>query len=330
MKAQAPGKLILSGEHSVIYGAPALATAVSQSVTVSFTETAQDSLRIKASSASSNVIPLPELPTLIATLNDRYEHFLRGDCAIGQLLNSPSDLLFYTLAHAGIKCSGDILINSSIPIGAGMGSSAAVIAALWVLAKKVMAEPCTKQQVFEQVRFCERLQHGRGSAIDAAAVTFGGCVRVQREKVAQMPITLDEHWYIWNSGTPFNTTGETVAAVRAEFAQSEIWAQFSTVTEALESALLSDNRTDILQLIKANQNLLEQIGVVPAKVSNLIHQIEQCGGAAKICGAGALRGDAGGQVLIYLPNGNPESLESLGLNAIPLLQQEEGATFVTD
>ncbi len=51
------------------------------------------------------------------------------------------------------------------------------------------------------------------------------------------------------------------------------------------------------QAVRAHQSLLNQIGVVPAKVQAFIEEIEHSGGAAKICGAGAVGWDAAGMVI---------------------------------
>ena len=54
---------------------------------------------------------------------------------------------------------------------------------------------------------------------------------------------------------------------------------------------------DPVELIRANHRLLTRIGVVPAALIRFAEQIEQLGGAAKVCGAGAVSGDAGGLIV---------------------------------
>jgi len=331
MKAIAPGKLVLSGEHSVVYGAPAIAVAVTSLVTATFSKSVSTELAIHSESLGEFSRNLATFKFFYEQLDERFGRFLQGQLAVSNVLSSPSDLLFYTLAQSNFAQSGKISIHSSIPTGAGMGSSAAVIAALLKLSEACDGDALSSRDFFKRVRYCERLQHGRGSAIDAAATTFGGMVKVQNDQVTLLPKNLDEHWYIWHSGSPSSTTGETVAEVREKFEFSSIWQNFEQVTVALEKALFSDNAEMIAELIQENQCLLEQIGVVPKTIANVIAKIVSMGASAKICGAGSSSGNAGGQVLIYAPLGNAiEIAQRLDINLQPLTISYQGAHIESD
>ncbi|MCP4596953.1 mevalonate kinase [Neptuniibacter sp.] len=336
MKAKAPGKLILSGEHSVVYGAPAIAVAVEQSVTAAFTPHDTNSLTIHSYGLGIFKLKTSELQSLVELLDQRFQRFISDQISISELLDSPGDLLFYTLAQSGFKSSGQIDIKSDIPTGSGMGSSAAVIAALSKLAESSARESSASfnsdlDNLFTRVRYCERLQHGRGSAIDAAAVTYGGVIKVVGGHVSSLPINLDQNWYTWSSGTPDSTTGETVAAVRQKHASSDIWDKFKVVTETFEKALKDKKPSRILEQIRCNSQLLEQIGVVPKPVEKVIREIERLGGAAKICGAGSIQGESGGQVLVYLPDLNVNDISrSLQICLEPLKPSYHGACLEKD
>ncbi|WP_286237422.1 mevalonate kinase family protein [Neptuniibacter halophilus] len=327
MKAKAPGKMILSGEHSVVYGAPAIAVAVDQSVTARFTPSTGSTLELRSSLGEYSQ-PLTELESLSDQLDSRYDAFLQHRLGIREVLQHPLELISYTLAQAGFSSAGVIDINSTIPAGAGMGSSAALIAALLKLAQGNHEEDSDPERFFRTVRYCERLQHGRGSAIDAAAVTYGGLIRVCADEVTPLPYTLGRDWYIWNSGSPQSSTGETVAAVRAEFEGAPVWSAFSAVTEALQQALQNADQSALPDLIRSNQLLLEQIGVVPEPVAETIRQVVALGGAGKVCGAGSLGGKAAGQVLFYLPGMDVQSISQwLRIDLQPLRQVNQGACF---
>jgi mevalonate kinase len=81
-------------------------------------------------------------------------------------------------------------------------------------------------------------------------------------------------------------------------------------------------------LIRENHRLLVQIGVVPEKVQRFISAVEARGGAAKICGAGAISGNAGGTLLL-LAEELPQGLcEQYGYAADPVRGDPLGTRMV--
>ena len=314
--ARAPGKLILSGEHSVVYGAPALVMAVAKYTTVRFTPLHETGVlkTVFQGLSQGAAYPLSSLNRLKDKLDRRFEQFASGKRPVQNILHRPDDLVIYTLAtllrqlpmpgrSGRLPVPGRLSTESELPLGAGMGSSAAAIAATLVLYEHLGNHPLTLEQRFEHIRFCERLQHGKGSAIDAAAVTWGGIQYLQDGTPATQDIILDSHWYVLQHGIPQTSTGEAVAHVRARHASDHaLWQQFADCTESLRETLRRQgNPRDIL---RENHRLLKHIGVVPQSAAQLIERIEQSGGAAKISGAGASAGEYGGMVLIWHPDEN--------------------------
>lgn len=314
--ARAPGKLILSGEHSVIYGAPALVMAIAKYTTVRFTplhETGVLKTFFQGLSQGA-AYPLASLNRLKNKLDRRFEQFARGERPVQNILHRPDDLIIYTLATLmrqfpmpgrsntrRLPIPGRLGTESELPLGAGMGSSAAAIAATLVLYEHLTGHPLTHEERFERIRFCERLQHGKGSALDAAAVTWGGIQYLQNSQPAAQDITLDNHWYAHLHGIPQTSTGETVSAVRARHGTDHsLWQQFAACTEKLRHTLHTQN--DPRAALCENHRLLKHIGVVPHEAAQLIERIEESGGAAKISGAGASAGENGGMILIWHPD----------------------------
>jgi mevalonate kinase len=326
VKAKAPGKLILSGEHSVVYGAPALAVALEQSIHLKFTSNSTDLITITTDN-SRYTYKIDNLQRLKVNLDSNYQQFIDGQLNISEVLESPENLLFYTLAYCGFSQAGNIDLSSSIPIGAGMGSSAACITAMINLCEKISNSPASSVTAFAQkVRFCERLQHGRGSLIDAATISLGGIVQVYNDQAKPLDINLGSNWYIWNSGTPRSSTGEVVEFVGKNHGKSAIWTQFAEVTDKLKTTLKDNQLEQIKTLVMQNHQLLCQIGVVPETIQMLINKIESLGGCAKVCGAGSIDGNTAGQVLLYLPNLDVDKIaQKLMLDLQPLKQTNQGA-----
>ncbi|BBB30612.1 mevalonate kinase [Neptunomonas japonica] len=317
MRACAPGKIILSGEHSVVYGAQAVAVAIQKHTTVSFKPlTESNTINTLFAGISSGVhYPLHALGSLKEKLDSRFESFAQGLLPIQNILTKPDDLLMYTLSslvhhlpvpgrastQSYLPLPGRLSSTTELPLGSGMGSSASAIAATLVLFERLLEKPLGIDQRFEMVRFCERLQHGRGSAIDAAAVTYGGMNHIHHGNVNRLDASLGDGWYWIFTGKPQVSTGECVQYVRSRFEDdNQLWNDFSQVTSTLIKHLAEPPR--VIDCVKENHRLLCQIGVVPDSAKALVERIEASGGAAKISGAGAHKGVAGGLVLAFLPS----------------------------
>lgn len=325
-RAHAPGKLILSGEHAVLYGAPALAMAVALYTEVSFTpQSPGEGLKTAFSKVSGGVdYPLRLLSQFKTTLDARFDQFARGELDVKDILTRPDDLAVYTLASmlkeapAGeatelpglgalnrLPAPGKLSSRSDLPIGAGMGSSAAVVAATTVLFETLLGRPKGLKARAERVRFCERLQHGHAGPIDAATVVRGGLVCARNGEIDRLDLAPDhalldgQGWYWVLHGLPESDTGECVAAVRAGHGtDTALWDAFASCTEALLAALSDGADPD--PAITENARLLERIGVVPAAAQALTRHFEAAGGVAKTCGAGSIRGEGGGMMLVHM------------------------------
>ena len=326
MHAIAPGKVIISGEHSAVYGAPALAVATRRYIHAHFKPASTAELQLAGDLLDARY-SLDSLHQLADLLDQRFNRFLQGELSVSSLLDSPDQLIAYVLSHQSLSLTGELSITSELPTGAGMGSSAAAIAATLLLVEQLSDISLTDEQRFETVRHCERLQHGRGSAIDAAAVIFGGLVRVQAGKAEAAVQTLGEGWFQLNSGIPVVSTGECVQQVRKQFADSDIWDQFAQVTDQLQLALNADTQK-LHGLVRQNHRLLLQIGVVPDRVARFINQAEQLDISVKVSGAGAIAGDNAGQLLAYAPDAEPalrQLCTDFNYSCDPLLEDSDGA-----
>ena len=309
--AVAPGKVILTGEHAVVHGGAALAIAIDRHIHALFVEDNTQQLRWKDPlTGKQQSLTREEMKHCVDLLSQRYLEWQENKRPIQRVLEKPSDLLVYTLANAlGDHAfpGGDLKWRSNLPIGAGMGSSAAFIAVVLQLFSESALD---SKSLLHRVHFCERLQHGKGSLIDASSVTLGGLVRVQQGEVTpvnlcahQAAINQQSYWIF--TGTPEASTGECVDQVRRDFSSSSIWQAFAQV----ESQWLEASESERSEFMRENHRLLCQLGVVPTKVQELIAEIEKLGGAAKISGAGSIRGDAAGLIIAWLPFGTPDQLK---------------------
>ena len=305
MKVSAPGKLILSGEHAVVYGKPALAFAIDAYATTTLVleESAEFKLTL-ADLGESHRFHYEELLQLAQSIQNKYIRFQQGEINIRDVLSQPHRLAIFALAmslkNIGIKAySGmHIDVSSSLPIGAGAGSSAAIIISLMYAIPQFFKKSLNQNQIFQMALNAENMQHGVSSGLDINISLHGGCFYYKKGHMAmRQPPMLP--MYRVETGKPDTTTGECIAAAARYFANSSLATDFEAVTDSLDKLLLSSYTVnDVKKLIRINHELLVMIGVVPVKIQQFVKEIEAINSAAKICGAGAICGDQAGTVLV--------------------------------
>jgi mevalonate kinase len=150
--ASAPGKIILFGEHAVVYGRPALAVPVTQ-VHVDVEISDNDSAGIWLSA--------PDVD-LHAELN-----MLPSDHPIASVIHN----LFF-LSRVSPFPNLEIKISSTIPVASGLGSGAAVTVALTRALSSHINYSMTDEQVSAFAFEIEKLYHGTPSGIDNTVVTY--------------------------------------------------------------------------------------------------------------------------------------------------------------
>ena len=236
-------------------------------------------------------------------------------------------------------------VTSELPIGAGFGSSAAVVTAVLAayLCHRGVEVP---NEVLElHALEVERRLHGLPSGIDTAAVLRGGIQWAAWDETGlrmtplRCPMPLLSRLQLVSTGPPEGSTGEVVAAVRARRDRDpsgtdalldrmeSIARAFRGLLEGSESEPLSK----AAELIRHYQANLEELGVVPEPVRKLVRRIEAAGGAAKISGAGSLGGRGAGLLIVLSPSPKPSmaSWEAGGvLQGLPLIDASIGSRGV--
>lgn len=267
--ALSPGKLILSGEHSVVVGQPALAVAIEPYCSVSACQSQQNRVDYSA-----------QLP-----------HSLHSGAK--KLLD---DLIHQLSSRFDQHISVHITIDSALPIGCGLGSSAALISACLLVICQEIGEYLDKNELFQLAQALEHNVHQRSSGLDVRVVQQGGGCYFQHGKADRIELP-ELALYLVDTGTPLSTTGDCVLQSQKILQNQEISQQFGKVTEHMKQSLLLPNHDRLHDLIRENHFLLRQLGVVPQPVADFIDRLWEAGIAAKISGAGSILGDAGGIVM---------------------------------
>ncbi len=301
--AKAPGKLILSGEHAAVYGRPALAMAVNCFAEATLEPTQDAGIAFDVPGLDYHLVyGWDDLAALHENRMHAYCQFVDGTLAIQEVLPKPVELIPFAFSLVWLAAGKPDLdqlrmkLEFGIPLGCGMGSSAAAGLCVIHAAAEHYNLTLADNKMFEFSLQSERLMHGHPSGVDTYVSLHGGVAHFAAGKVQARTVPT-WNFTLLNSGRPQCSTGECVETVRSEFLESAIWDEFSAVTERIDEHLERDLDADLIEMIRENHRLLCRIGVVPERIQALVTEIETQGGAAKICGAGAVRGPNAGVLL---------------------------------
>ena len=269
-KASAPGKVILFGEHFVVYGVKAILCAVNKRVTVTAEKIKEEKISIKS-----------DIGDLELELNKPISE-----------INSPLKP-FYYLANKIIRNQStgiEIKIESDIPLGAGLGSSSACCVAGAAAISKLFSEK-TKEEILELAIEAERTIFKNTSGADCTVCTYGGIIEYEKEKgFIKIKSEPNFHLIIANSNIKHST--ESIVSKVKQF-KNEDTKRFSKLCND-ESKLIED----VLQLLKENniqklgqkviqnQRYLETIGISNEKLKDMIKIGQESSFGTKITGAG--------------------------------------------
>jgi mevalonate kinase len=334
MKAISPGKLILSGEHSVVYDRPAVAMAIDRSVTATIEESVGGAVEFDLPDIGSREsFTLLALQDFKRRTTANYHLFLEGELGIRDVLHKPVDLFkfgFITLLdglHRSLDSGVVIKLKSNLPLGSGMGSSAAAVLSELRALGHYLRVDFKPEWAYEFSMEAEKLQHGHPSGVDSYISLYGGCAAFEDGEATSIPLPRMQMFLV-ETGVPDVSTGECVVQVKEQFGNDAIWNDFEAVTREVEAAVRENREGLMRSLLRENHRLLCRIGVVPEKVQQFVRDIEVAGGAAKICGAGSTRGEKGGAVLV-MADFKPTALaEKYGYTVSPVRGDPLGTRIV--
>ena len=271
--ATAPGKVILLGEHAVVYGRPAIAVPIWQAVATAHVETRAD--------GAGCVIVARDLGQQLRLA----EHDDSQPLALVTRL---------ALAELGLALDPDwtITVYSAIPIASGLGSGAALSTALVRALFAHAGQEAAPETVSAIVYASERIYHGTPSGIDNTVIAYGAPIWfVSGQPPAAFrppsPFTL----VVAHTGIA-SPTRATVGAVRQAWqaAPARFEARFDAIAALVTAGRGALQRGDwrlLGMLMDENQALLEELDVSLPALEQLIAAARQAGAlGAKLSGGG--------------------------------------------
>jgi len=278
-KASAPAKIILFGEHFVVYGNPAVLASISRRITVSARIINDSKIVIKSDIGAAG------------EYSDSGFNPLKGGRDVKEILDPLYSGIRKVLAARNQNAGIEMEIVSEVPYGLGLGSSAASCVATIAAVDSLFSKP-DRQRVCEQAIESERMIHKNSSGADCYVSAFGGLIHYSKsEGFKKIELKSPLSIVIASTGVR-HSTGDLVAGVskfkdKNERLFNDLANQASEICTQAMAAISSGNKEKLGELLKENQALLRQIGVSHEKADGLIDIFNSTGAlGAKITGAG--------------------------------------------
>ncbi len=282
MTAVGLGKIILLGEHAVVYGYPALAAALDRGVTIAAVPTpAGGSLRIDISAWSLKVAASEDHPVA------------RSLCAIADELG---------IGRPTVTLVGD----AQIPPGAGLGSSAALAVAVTRALLVHDQRKADRAVVARAAEASETLMHGKSSGVDVALAIAGGVGVFRKATGLRSFKSPPLRVLVGPSGSPRSTAAMVgrVAHETHEIVDDARLRELGGLTDTGTTALLAKDLASLGTAMNRAHEILAGLGVSTEQLDALCAAARTAGAhGAKLTGAGG-----GGAVIAIAPRDREASV----------------------
>ncbi|MHC3437629.1 mevalonate kinase [Natrialbaceae archaeon A-gly3] len=284
--SSAPGKVYLFGEHAVVYGEPAVPCAIERRARVETRRRDDGKLRVHAEDLSLDGFTVeygggtdgrPDV--------DVSEGLV--EAAVGYVDEAIEQVRDVTGED---EVGFDVTIESDIPLGAGLGSSAAVVVAAIDAATRELGVTLDREELAQRAFQTEyEVQDGQASRADTFCSATGGAVRVEgddctRLEAPDLPLVIG-----FDGGA--GDTGTLVAGVRElreeyDFAADTVEA-IGDVVRTGEQTLADGDLEELGALMNFNHGLLSALGVSSRSLDTMVWAARDAGAyGAKLTGAG--------------------------------------------
>ncbi len=279
----ASGKVILLGEHAVVYGVPALAVGIDRG-------------------ARATSTPLAAGPSRLRVRG--WEVEVTEEDASNDLGRAFAALLVAVRAHTHKIAPAQVLVEAEtdLPPGGGLGCSAAIGVAV---ARAIVGDP-SPEQLTAFVSAWEKVFHGNPSGVDAAVCARGGCVAFERREgmahIEPVAVKGGLTLCVGNSGIASSTKSMVESVARLAERRPEVvrkaWEGIRALVRNARFAIEDGDRFSLGRLMDLNQMLLSGLFLSTPEIEAMCESARGASAlGAKLTGAG------GGGSVVALVNG---------------------------
>lgn len=279
--SSAPAKVILFGEHFIVYGGKAILCSINKRITVESELTKTDKIEIN-SELGSLAVPkktnIKDIDSVFRPLVYLAQKILKSD--------------------SGIKIS----IKSEIPSGVGLGSSSACCVAAASSILGLFAKP-SKEEILKLAIDAEKTIFENASGADSNICVYGGIMEYSKNGVKRLDFNPKFKLVIANSKVAHSTTEVVSKVKKFKEKQPDVFSILCNNEATLIEEALGDLKKNDLkslgQKMLVNQAHLEKIGVSNEILDSMLDSIKDVSYGAKITGAGD-----GGCIIILADGAN--------------------------
>lgn len=299
--AVSPAKVILFGEHFVVGGNMAISMTIDLPTVVTAESLEGEQIQIKSEDLGleASFSPNGQLgPTSGANVDATLRPIFEVARFILEKIGRPG---------RGIKLG----VKSRVPIGMGLGSSAATAVGAVSAITTLLGSPLSKEEVFDAAYSLEKMIHGQPSGVDQATITYGGFISYRKGKVNSTLQTMKPPLLIVGNTGKRRSTGEFVGRVtRLRETKPEEYGKIASeaqkISETAIGALRKGQDESLGALMNENQRLLELVDVSSPELERLISAAKAAGAfGAKLTGGGG-----GGCMIAVVSEETRESVSS--------------------
>lgn len=276
--ASAPGKLMLLGEHAVVYGYPCMVTAVDQRMEVMVGKNGKNTFRLQApdlglSAYSKTIADLgkKELPKEVQFVEILYKRFLD---------EYPQ--------KEGI----DVTTRSEFSSKFGFGSSSAVTVAFAKALTELYGQHLSKKKLFDLCYQTVLEVQGVGSGFDIASAIWGGTIYYVPPAKVVRAMKMGGEWIVVGytgikADTPTLVRMVEQLKERNEVAVGMVFGEIGKLVDKAEAAIKRGDGVKLGKLMEINHKLLQSLNVSGIELERLIRAAKKNGAyGAKLSGAG--------------------------------------------